>query len=238
MLPTSGERAPVTLTVGVLGGMGPAATLDFLAKLHAATPATVEADYLRVLVDSNPRVPGRNAALAHDGPSPGPALAVMARGLVGAGAQLLAMPCNAAHHWAGEIVAAAGVPLVSMIDAAVAAVASSGARRVGVLAADATLRARLYAAAFDRAGIAQVEVDSAVFMPLLLRIKAGDTGDAMRDAMARLAAGLVDAGADSILAACTEVPLVLQSGHVAVPLIDATAALVDAVLVAAHKHPN
>ena len=217
-------------TVGVLGGMGPAATLDFLTRLHAATPASGDADHLRVITDSNPRVPGRNAALSGDGPSPGPALAAMARGLVVAGAELLAMPCNAAHAWAAEI-AGAGVPFISMIDAAAAAVRASGARRVGVLAADATLRSRLYHDALGELTV--IEVASADFMPVLLRIKAGDTGVEVRAVMAALAAGLVARGADTLLAACTEVPLVLEPTDVAVPFVDATGALVTAVLAAA-----
>lgn len=223
----------MSLTVGVLGGMGPAATLDFLTRLHAATPARGDADHLRVITDSDPRVPGRNAALSGDGPSPGPALAAMARGLVTAGAELLAMPCNAAHGWAAEIAAATPVRFVSMVDAAVAAIRANGAATVGVLAADATLGAGLYRTALAAHGIAVIDVASADFMPVLARIKGGDTGPALRGAMAALAAGLVAQGADAVLAACTEVPLVLSAADVTVPLIDATGALVDAVLAAA-----
>ena len=217
--------------LGVLGGMGPAATLDFLCKLHAATPATRDEDHLRVVTDSDPRVPGRNAALSGDGPSPGPALVRMARGLVGAGAEALAMPCNAAHQWAGEIAAAVPVPFVSMIEAAVDAVAVSGALTVGVLAADATLKAGLYRNALAARGLAVIEADGV--MPLIMAVKSGDTGPAVRATMAALAAGLAGQGADVILMACTEVPLVLAPDDVKVPLIDATGALVQAVLRAA-----
>lgn len=229
----TGADARRRLTVGVLGGMGPAATLDFLTRLHAATPAAGDAEHLRVITDSNPQVPGRNAALSGDGPSPGPALAAMARGLVTAGAELLAMPCNAAHGWAGDIVAATPVPFVSMIDAAVAAVRSRGARTVGVLAADATLRSGLYTHALAAHGIAVINVDGASFMPLLARIKGGDTGPDVRAAMAGFAAGLVIQGADAVLAACTEVPLVLSAEAVDATFVDATGTLVDAVLKAA-----
>jgi len=78
--------------LGVLGGMGPAATLDFLAKLQAATPVSREQDHLRVLVDINPKVPDRNV----DGSDPGPVLAAMAAGLSASGAQVLAIACNTA----------------------------------------------------------------------------------------------------------------------------------------------
>lgn len=217
-------------TLGVLGGMGPAATLDFLVKLHAATPATRDEDHLRVITDSDPRLPGRNAALSGDGPSPGPALVAMAQRLERAGAELLAMPCNAAHGWAGEIAAAVGVPFVSMIEAAADAALATGARRIGVLAAAATLQSGLYRDALAARGLAPIEVEAAAIMPLIMRIKAGDTGAEVGAAMAALAEALAGQGAETVLMACTEVPLVLASGEVAVPLIDATAALVDAVL--------
>ena len=225
------------MTVGVLGGMGPAATLDFLQKLHAATPATRDEDHLRVITDSDPRLPGRNAALRGDGPSPGPAMVRMAQGLVAAGAELLAMPCNAAHGWAGEIEAAVDVPFVSMIDAAADVLARAGARRVGILAAEATLLSELYRNALASRGIAVVDVEVAAIMPLIMAIKGGDTGVSVRDAMAELAASLVARGADTVLAACTEVPLVLGQGDVTVPYVDATAALVDAVLARALVAP-
>lgn len=89
----------MTKVLGVLGGMGPAATLDFLAKLQAATPASREQDHLRVLVDINPKVPDRNLSDS----DPGPVLAAMAVGLRNAGAQVLAIACNTAHAFADEV---------------------------------------------------------------------------------------------------------------------------------------
>jgi aspartate racemase len=222
-------------TIGVIGGMGPAATADFMMRLVVAAGAAKDSDHPRVLADSNPQVPDRNAALAGQGLSPGPALAAMARGLVDGGAEVLAMPCNAAHGWSGDIIAATPANFVSMIDAAVAAARATGARRVGLLAIGATLDARLYDDRLAAAGIGTIPCDRAVVQPLVTRIKGGDTGAQARAAMAAEAARLVGEGADAIIAACTEVPLVLRQFDVAVPLIDATAALVAAVLAAARR---
>ena len=108
---------PAYRVIGVIGGMGPAATADFLARLVAGVTAAHDIDHPHVLIDSNPHVPDRNAAALHGADSPGPALAAMGAALVAQGAQVLAMPCNAAHGWADAITAA---PFVSMIDAAVA----------------------------------------------------------------------------------------------------------------------
>ena len=218
-------------TIGVIGGMGPAATADFLALLVAGVAAARDTDHPRVLVDSNPNVPDRNAAALHGAASPGPALAGMAQGLVRQGAGVLAMPCNAAHGWADAITAAnPETPFVSMIDAAIAEAMVNGPQAIGVLAVGATLALDVYGRSCP---VPVLAGDLAVVQPAVNAIKAGDTGEGVRAALAGAAARLVAAGAQVIIAACTEVPLVLGQGDVAVPLINSTAALARATLVRA-----
>ncbi|PXA86173.1 aspartate racemase [Nostoc sp. 3335mG] len=212
--------------IGILGGMGPAATVDLMARLIAATPVSREADHLRLFVDCNPHVPNRNEALAGAGDYPGDALIAMAQGLERQGADLLAIACNSAHAWADEIRASTGVPLVSMIDATMAAIPAD-ALRIGLLAADACLQARLYQAPLEQGGReVMMPDDQAAFMRLIYGAKTGHTGAEARAAMAALARGLIDRGAEVIVAACTEVPLLLSASDIGVPLVDSTDALV------------
>ncbi|WP_019834109.1 aspartate/glutamate racemase family protein [Sphingomonas sp. PR090111-T3T-6A] len=215
--------------IGILGGMGPAATVDLMARIIAATPAGGDAGHLRLLVDSNPAVPDRNRAIAGEGPSPGPPLAAMARGLEAQGADMLAIACNSAHAWAGEIRAATSIPLVSMIDATAEAIGRDhpGLRRVGLLAADACLGAGLYQEPLGRAGYEVLTSgDQPGFMALIYGVKAGETGTAAQAGMAAQAEALAARGAELIVAACTEVPLLLRPEQSPVPLVDSTAVLV------------
>jgi aspartate racemase len=226
-------------TIGVIGGMGPAATLDLFAKLLAATGAERDQDHFRILIDNNPRVPDRNAAIAGRGPSPGPQLAASARGLEDAGADFLIIACNTAHAFAAEIEAAITIPLVSMIDATVDAAMEKNPVRVGVLAADGCRRAQLYHRAFAARGVEPLflaDAAQADFMTLLYRIKAGDIGAETRRRMQQLAIHLSARGAQAIVAACTEVPLVLDADVLAVPLISSTDALVARAV--AYARPN
>lgn len=207
--------------LGVLGGMGPAATLDFLAKLQAATPVKREQDHLRVLVDINPKVPDRNVG----DEDPGPVLAAMAAGLRDAGAQVLAIACNTAHAFADEV-RASGLPLVDMLEAAGLAAKAQGATTVGVLGTSMALG--LYRDRFSHMGLEVVMLDDheqVEFMAVLYRIKHGDVGAASRETMAALAHRLVGKGAQSVVAGCTEVPLVLSADDLSVPFLDATEAL-------------
>ena len=222
-------------TIGVLGGMGPAATLDFLTKLQARTGAKRDQDHVRTIVDINPHVPNRNEALADDGPSPAPVLIAMAQGLERAGAEGLVIACNSAHAWADEIAAAVQVPLINLVDATADAVVAEGLRgmHVGVLAATACLDAELYQNALAARGVQPLTLDDggrSRFMSLLYRIKAGETGEAARREMHALAFELIDAGAKAVVSACTEVPLVLKAGDLPTPLIDSTDVLVAETL--------
>ena len=115
--------------LGVLGGMGPAATIDFLAKLQDATPATRDEDHVRVVMDLNPRGPNRHLETDASGEE----LGRMAVALKTAGAEVLAMPCNTAHVNRAAIEQASGLELIDMLDAAVTAAREEGARAIGVL---------------------------------------------------------------------------------------------------------
>ena len=224
--------------VGVIGGLGPDATLDFYGKLLAATPAAQDQDHLRVVIDSNPKIPDRNRALAGDGESPGPALAASARVLESAGAQLLCMPCNTAHAFIADIRGATALPFVSIVESALAEVQAlrPPVRRVGLLTANGGRRARVYEDALAGAGLDAAVLDDAEqgrLMELIYGIKAGKRGDVQHIAMIALAQRLVARGAQVLVAGCTEVPLLMSATDIPVPFIDSTAALARAVVHAA-----
>ncbi len=223
------------LTVGVLGGLGPDATLDFFGRVLALTGARTDQEHLRILIDDNPKVPNRNEAIAGTGPSAGPALVAMARGLETAGADFLVMACNTAHYYEAEIRAAIHVPFVSIIAETMASLAAGWpeARRVGVLAAGGCRQARLYEKALVERRIEPVvpdDAEQAGFMELMYRIKAGDRGPDVRAGMREIGEALIGRGAETVLAACTEVPLVLGDGDLSRPLVDSTAVLAQATV--------
>jgi len=217
---------------GVLGGMGPDATVDFMAKVIARTDASCDQDHVRMLVDHNPHVPNRQEAILTGGEDPGPALAVMAAGLEARGADFLVIPCNTAYVFEKAVLAATSIPLISIITESVEAVRASApaATSVGLLATDGCLQAGIYQAGIASAGMTAVfptakEVDE--IMALINAVKAGRQNEQTAAAMSGLAAALVTRGADAIIAGCTEIPLVLDDGDVSVPLISSTDALAE-----------
>lgn len=219
-------------TIGVLGGLGPEATLDFFAKLLQRTNASTDQDHLRVIIDNNPKVPNRNLAMAGEGPSPGPALAAMASGLENAGADFLVMACHSAHAFEEEIRAAITIPFISMIDETCDHVLARhpNVSNVGLLAADACRRAKLYETALGMRGYNALGLDALEqrqFMSLLYDIKRGDRSERLTCSMGALGERLVLRGAEVIIAACTEVPLVIGESDLTCALIDATDVLAN-----------
>ncbi len=226
----------MTKTVGVLGGMGPDATVDFMSKVILATPAAKDQDHLRMLVDSNPHVPNRQEALLRDGENPGPVLAAMARGLEAAGADFLVMPCNTAHAFKDAIVAAVDIPLVSIIDVTVDACA--GATAVGVLATDGCIASHVFQdalAARDKDIVLPDDAELQELMHLITRVKAGDQGADVAAGMRRIAEALIARGADAIIAGCTEIPLVLKPEALDTPLVSSTDVLAAATVATARS---
>lgn len=219
--------------IGVLGGMGPLATADFLAKLAHATPAKCDQEHFPITVDSTPQIPDRSAALEGRGEDPLPALLAGAARLHAAGCALIAMPCNTAHLWYDRLVAQAALPIVHIADAVDAELGS--ARRVGLLGTSATIRHRLFPA---RLGEARewLQPDSSelecLVMPGIAAVKAGDLPRG-RELLVEAAQRLAGRGADVLVLGCTEIPLVLDAGNVAAPLLDATWALARHTIAAA-----
>lgn len=214
---------------GIMGGMGPEATVDFMARVLAATDAATDQEHIHMLVDHNPRVPDRHASISGSGPDAAPEVAAMAQRLERAGADFLVMVCNTAHAYTREIRAAVNIPFISIVDVVMDAVRSHPGDCIGVMAADGCLQAGLYQQALLSAGREPLLWNSgeqARFMGLLYRIKAGERSPEVRSGLQALAASLEFNGADLLLAACTEIPLLLGPADTGVTLLSSTDLLV------------
>jgi aspartate racemase len=228
--------APVEGVVGVLGGMGPLATIDFMRKVLAEAGAATDQEHVPLVVASIPQVPDRTQAFRGEGASPLAAMVDIARRLEAAGAGLVVIACNTAHLWFEEIRAAVGLPMIHLVDAAIEdarALAGPGAR-IGLLGTDATLASGLYVNRRppDREGAdgpVQWLLPTAgemlsLVMPGIDAVKAGRLEDAHR-LLERATGALRQRGASAVVLGCTEIPVVLRSDNAPLPVVDATAAL-------------
>ncbi|TYC21852.1 amino acid racemase [Micromonospora sp. MP36] len=208
--------------VGVLGGMGPAATVDFYGKLVEETAATCDQEHVPVVIWGNPRVPDRSLSLL-GGEDPTPYLRRGIEALKQAGCDLLAVPCNTAHAFVPRLADEAGLELVSIIEVTADALAADGVRAAGVLATTGTLRAGLYTDALLKRDVTVIEPDEPgqrQVMAAIRAVKSGVVRPAHRRALAEVARSLAERGAQRVVTACTEIVLALDGSRVPVPLLD------------------
>lgn len=221
--------------IGILGGMGPEATIDLFQKIVAATPARIDQEHLRILIDNNPKIPDRTAALLWGGEDPTPLLQSTARNLEHAGADFLVMPCNTAHLFFERILEVVRIPVLHIADEAVADVLRRypEVHAVGVLGSSGTVRLRLYHDRLEARGLQAIsspDGDQEIQDAVIHSVKAGDKGPAVRERIRGVAERLASQGAQLLLTACTELPLVLQDGDVGVPVLDPTQVLAQAAV--------
>lgn len=228
--------------VGIVGGMGPEAAADLFRKIIKATPVKNDQEHLRIIIDNNTDIPDRSSAIRGDGPSPVEEIKNSLKILENAGAQVLAMACNTAHYYYDDLKTGVKGDFLHMMDQVAVYIKEKHptAEKIGVLATEGTINAKLYPSAFAKIDLqviepdkeSQIKVMEAIYAPW--GIKAGYYKEA-KAVLKKAAEQLVVKGADIIIMGCTEIPLVLDSTDVQVELLDATTILADAIVAKAFK---
>lgn len=225
--------------LGILGGMGPLATVDFMEKIVKSTPAQRDQDHIEIVTASAAHIPDRTQAILGQGPDPLPAMIAALRQLERAGAERIAIPCNTAHHWHGALQQRTALPILHIVDAVLAQVRGRGRalpQKLGLLATDGTLRAGVYPARLAKHGIDCIHPADAgqqQVMQAIRLVKAGDLAGGATILRAQ-AEALMAQGASHVVMGCTEIPLALadETGALALRLIDPTLALAEACVAA------
>lgn len=200
--------------IGVIGGMGPLATVDIFRKIVLHTRAQTDQEHLRVLIDNNTAIPDRTEALLHGGGDPAPEMVKSARLLERMGAGLLVIPCNTAHNFYGAVQGAVDIPVLHMLRLTARDLGRMGVKCAGLLATDGTVRTGAYQEAFAGTGIG-----------LLSRgVKAGNMHFDISEAR-RAMEDLLDRGAETLVLGCTELPLAFALYHMVYPAVDPTLVL-------------
>ena len=230
--------------LGVLGGMGPMATVDFVGKVVQNTPAACDQEHIETVVCSAAGIPDRAAAILGQGRDPLPAMLEALRRLERAGVTCIAMPCNTAHHWHGALQANTSVRILHIVDAVADTLSRKGIQGgpIGVLATDGTVQAGVYQKRLTLRGFTCMMPDAkgqAEVMWAIRLVKAGQLREATK-ILRREAETLVAKGCQQVAMACTEIPLALASGEGELRrwLLDPTDALAQASVKACTTAPE
>ncbi|WP_235924613.1 cysteate racemase [Roseomonas harenae] len=217
--------------LGVLGGMGPLASAEFMRQLTLLTPAERDQDHIPTILWSDPRVPDRTAARQGCGPDPLPALIRGIRGLEAAGCGAIAIPCNTAHGWIDGMRAATRLPVLDIVEAAADAlrVQGIGPGPIGVMGTAATLAMGLYQNGLRGNGwevsVPTEEEMARLVSPGIALVKANRVAESHAP-LAAAAQALAARGARAVVLGCTEIPLGIAAGPAQpFPVIDTIEAL-------------
>ena len=238
-------RLPKPFKVGMIGGLGPAATVDLYDKITKATPAKIDQEHIKLVVEQNPQIQDRTACLLNGGEDPTLALFNCAKRMEEDGCDALIIPCNTAHAFIPYMERFLKIPFINMQQAALDEIqAKLGDKaRIGLLATSGTVRTGIYSKKAEVMGLPmfvpgaerQERVMAAIYGPK--GAKAGYTDGVCREDLLSAAEELVrEHGCNCLILGCTELPLILDESddfevagaHVVV--IDPTAALARRVV--------
>jgi aspartate racemase len=194
-------------TIGIIGGMGPLATVDLYKRIVLRTKAARDQDHIHVIIDSNTNIPDRTKAIIDNGQDPTIELIKSAKMLESAGADFLIMPCNTAHYFIDRIQENVSIPFINMIEETVKYThARHGNEIVGIMATDGTIKSKIYEDYYNKLGIKTVvpEKTQAKIMKFIYDVIKSGRYDLGTDLFFDCVSELKEKGAGAFLLGCTE----------------------------------
>ncbi len=205
--------------LGILGGMGPLATVEFMMKIITQTPAHNDQEHIPMIVSSVPQIPDRTAFIMGHGTDPYPELKHSFDQLEQSGAECIVIPCNTAHYWYPQLSATSHVHTISIIDSVVQETQLRKHKTVGLLATTATMKTKMYQQKLNQYNIDVIETDDLqqqAVMAGIYEVKAGNVekGKAM---MLPVFEDMLAQGAEAVIFGCTEIPVALAEQNMNSP---------------------
>lgn len=225
--------------IGILGGMGPEATIDLFAKIIKGSRAKKDQDHLRIIVDNNPKIPDRTLAIKGKGQSPLPKLIQSAKLLEQAGADFVVIPCITAHYFFIPLQRKVKISILHILEETLKAVQTQlqEAHVIGVIASTGTILAGLFQKTFSKTDLELIfptpQAQKNWVMEAIYGkrgIKAIGPSENSKHLILNASQELMNRGTQAIIAGCTEIPLVLKEGALSVPIIDPLSVLAMAAI--------
>ena len=220
-------------TLGIIGGMGPAATCDLMRKIISLTAADCDQKHIHIISDVNTNIPDRTAAILHGGEDPVPEMTKSALRLKNAGADYLIIPCNTAHYFYDAVAEAAQIPVLHMPRLTAQVLREAGVKRAGVLATDGTVQSGVYGKVLREAGVEPVyprpEHQKLIMSLIYDGVKGGKI--ALSDIpVPEILTEMRSRGAEKFLLACTELPIAFERLGLSQDCLDPTRGLAHAAV--------
>ncbi|MDM5250352.1 amino acid racemase [Lysinibacillus sp. G4S2] len=222
-------------TLGIIGGVGPLATMFIGEMIVRRTKATKDQEHLHTIIDNDTNIPDRTAfILDNTKENPVPVIVADAKKLASVGADVIAIPCNTAHTFYDDIVEGSPVPVLHMIRETAKRAYDLGAERVGILATTGTLTSRMYQDALEEFGIKPVVPDDSmkekVMSIIYDYVKAGK--DVSQEDWQPIEEAMLVLNCDRIVLGCTELSIVNRDLKLSDKYIDSLIVLAERAILA------
>ena len=221
--------------LGIFGGMGPAASAEFVTRLVAQTPATCDQEHIPFVLWNNPQVPDRSTSLRNEDDRPLPFLLQGVQVLKAVGCDLVVIPCNTAHFWYDDMIKLK-VPIVHIVDSVADALRDAGVASgtIGIMGTQATVELGLYQNKLNKGGWdcivpSKEEMDTLV-QPAIDMIKGGKITESQPIIM-KVVHNIIERGARAVVLGCTELPLAITiPNENGIPIINSIDSLVKSAI--------
>jgi len=217
--------------LGVLGGMGPAASAEFIVRLIQQTPATRDQDHIPFVLWNNPQIPDRSTSMRNGDDKPLPYLIEGIQALKYSGCELIVIPCNTAHFWFHEL-SKLNVKVIHIVDSVADSLRDVDVinSTIGVMGTQATVELGLYQYILNRSGwnciVPTKEEMNTLVQPAIDLIKGGDIEQA-HSMLMTVVRSLIDRGAKAVVLGCTEIPLAVKEvEEQSIPMVNSINSLV------------
>ncbi|MBD2792573.1 amino acid racemase [Xenorhabdus szentirmaii] len=214
--------------IGILGGMGPVATIDTMEKIIKNTPAVCDQEHIPVIAVSFPDIPDRTANILTGGESPLNNMLVALKVLETAGAGCIIMPCNTAHYWYEKLKATTGIHFLNIIEITCNKIVNERINNIAILATTGTIKAGLYQDRLRKEKVDFVVPDDIQQKRVMESIFAYKSGDGERAylLLESVITQLENMGVERFIMGCSEIPVILSHCDNKDRYIDATEELV------------
>jgi len=221
--------------LGILGGMGAAASAEFVNRLIQQTPATCDQEHIPFVLWNEPRIPDRSTSMQSGDNLPLPWLQGGVRGLMNAGCSYIVIPCNSAHFWYSQL-SEISVPILHIVDSVAEELKSlniSG-KKIGILGTQGTIESGLYQYHLNKQGweciIPTKQEMAGLVTPAIALIKANKIAKS-QPMLIKTIHSLIDRGAEAIVLGCTELPLSIKTkSEEGIPIVNSIDSLVTAAI--------
>ncbi len=211
--------------IGIIGGMGPLATIDLYKKILEETNAVKDQDHIHVYIDINTEIPDRTAAILDGKESPVKELVRSAVKLESMGADYLVMACNTAHVFFDDVQKYVKIPLINLIDETVNVIVANKIKKIALLGTTGTILSKIYQHKLEKKEIEVILPDKKeldLIMKIIYDVVKADKPNIFKTEFKEMLNRMISTGAEAFILGCTELPIIYEKCNIQCTYFDPT----------------